>query len=52
MQCQYKTQKQTKLCRFFLVSGNGPAILCMSGIKLINILRITCNTTEARWQAT
>ena len=33
-------------CRFFVVPGNGPALLVMSDIELLSIIRDMCETTD------
>ena len=33
-----------KMCRFFVLPGNGQALLDMPDVDMLNIIKITCNT--------
>ena len=43
--CTVKLRHKNKSakCRFLVLPGDGPALLGMSGIELLNVLRIKCN---------
>ena len=43
--CTVKLRHENKCvrCRFFVVPGNGPALLGIPDIELLSILRITCD---------
>ena len=36
-------------CRFFIVPGDGPALLGMPDVKLVGILEIMCEVVEDQW---
>ena len=44
--CQVKLEYNNieKMCKFFVVSGKGQALLGMPEIDMLNIMRINCNT--------
>ena len=46
--CSVKIRHKDKVarCRFFVVPGDGPALLGMPDIKLLSILMIMFNVTE------
>ena len=35
-----------QLCKFFVLPGNGPTLLCMPVIETLDILMINCNTVN------
>ena len=43
--CTVKLRHKNKSaqCRFFVVPGDGPALIGMPDIELLSVLRITCN---------
>ena len=48
--CKLKMEHNNKhkICNFFVVPGNGQALLGMPDIKTLDILTITCNTIDTQ----
>ena len=46
--CQFKLEHNNiqKLCKFFVVPGNGQALLSMPYTDTLNIIEINCNTID------
>ena len=44
------TQQQTKTCEFFVVPGNGQALLGMTDTETLVVLNINCNTIDIQTQ--
>ena len=45
--CREKDNKH-KLCKFFVVPGNGKALLGMPDIDMLNIIHRNCNTIDTQ----
>ena len=46
MQLYYKTKVKEKICKCFVVPENGPVLLDMPDIKVLNTLAVNCNTLD------